>query len=104
MKLYIEKKVKVLTRNILGEPIQTEDWYYIYFIVKNHWWSRTKKQYLNLKRRGFFDGRIHPVNEPDQTFNVSFSDNVYDASVWTKEEAEYLVSNIQSNPNKYILL
>lgn len=104
MKLYIEKEVHVLTRNILGEPIESEDWYYIYTIIKNHWWSREKKQYLNIRRRGFYDGCKHPVDEEGQTFNVTFSDTSTYIPNWTKEEAEYLVSNIQSNPNKYILL
>ena len=123
MKYYIEKKTHVVKRNILGEPLEVLDHYYIY---RRRWWF--KKEYLNL-RCNILDGRYintpwgydalmamyqekikdHPEElrdhfdgyKPYKEYPISWEKDV-PVNFLTKDQVEYVLDDIISNPNYYI--
>ena len=97
MKFHIEHERDVITYNIKGEPLKIEDKYRIYF---RKWF---KKRYVTFQ--GYCGNFPTPSisSEPDKITNVVFSiSDRFHARWYLKQEAEYILKDIDINPNKYI--
>ena len=98
MKFHKEKYVWVFKRNILGEIINKEDRYYIYF------WTWKGKRYIRFKLYSK-DDPCRKVNFWSENIEVvcEIQKNKEYVNHLTKEEADYVIRNMLTDPNKYIL-
>lgn len=123
-KYYIKKKTEILKRNILGEPLEVLDKYYIY---RRRWWF--KKEYLDLNLNYLYGNtvntpwgyddlmkryqeKIKEIDEelryqfngciPFKEYPISWKSNTKYCRLLTKDQAEYVLEDIVSNPNYYI--
>ena len=97
MKFHIEHERDVITYNIKGEPVKIEDKYRIYF---RKWF---KKRYVTFQ--GYY-GKLPAssiLSEPNKITNVVFCITDRFHACWcSKQEAEYILKDIDINPDKYI--
>ena len=97
MKFHIEHERNATLYNIKGEPVNIEDKYRIYF---RKWF---KKRYVTFQ--GYCGNLPTPSisSEPDKITDVVFSiTDRFHARWYLKQEAEYILKDIDINPNKYI--
>ena len=96
MKFHIEHERDVIIYNMKGEPVKIEDKYRIYF---RKWF---KKRYVTFQ--GYYGNLPTPSisSEPDKITDVVFSiTDRFHARWYLKQEAEYILKDIDINPNKY---
>ena len=97
MKFRIEHERDVILYNIKGEPVKIEDKYRIYF---RKWF---KKRYVTFQ--GYCGNFPIPSisSESDKVTDVVFSiTDRFHTRWYSKQEAEYILKDININPNKYI--
>lgn len=95
MKLYLKKEVRVKSRNILGKPVEVEEWYYIYK------WTLRGKRYLSLYIPNP-NGLVFSELLKDIPAKVSFSWYKLFGTRLTLEEAKFFIQDIKNNPHRYI--
>lgn len=96
MKLYLKKGVKVQARNILGKPVEVEEWYYIYK------WTLRGRRYLRLwipNPAGVVYSELYKTPLPSK---ISFHWDKGPTSRFTLEEAKFFIQDIKGNPHRYI--
>lgn len=97
MKLHLKKGVKVKARNILGKPVEVEEWYYIYK------WTLRGRRYLSLyipNPSGLVYSELYRTALPSK---VSFHWYKKGSGTrFTLEEAKFFIKDIKNNPHRYI--
>ena len=96
MKLHLKKEVKVQARNILGKPVEVEEWYYIYK------WTLRGRRYLSLwipNPAGVVSSELYKAPLPSK---VSFHWYKGSGTRFTLEEAKFFIQDITNNPHRYI--
>ena len=96
MKLHLKKEVKVRARNILGKPVEIEEWYHIYK------WTLEGKRYLSLyvpNPNGLVFSELYNGPLPPK---ITFNWYKGPATRFTLEEAKFFIQDIKNNPHRYI--
>lgn len=96
MKLHLKKGVKVKSRNILGKPVEVEEWYYIYK------WTLSGRMYLNVwvpNPRGLVPSELYKGHLPAK---ISFNWYKHTGTRFTLDEAKFFIKDITNNPHRYI--
>lgn len=96
MKLHLKKLVKVKARNILGKPVEVEEWYHIYK------WTLRGKRYLNVwipNPAGVVYSEL--VNGPLPS-KITFHWYKDFGTRFTLDEAKFFIKDITNNPHRYI--
>lgn len=102
MKLRTLKKRNVLKRNIFGQPIETQYRTYIYKLT----WTGIK--YLRIIRVFTYNGEpcfganAILCKDIDEVY-CTFENNINNATIFNPQEVTFLMKDILSQPNKYIL-
>lgn len=96
MKLHLKKEVKVKARNILGKPVEVNEWYHIYK------WTLRGKRYLSLciaNPAGVAHSELYKAPLPSK---ISFHWYKEPGTRFTLEEAKFFIQDITNNPHRYI--
>ena len=102
MKLRTLTKRRVFERNIFGRPVAT---HYDIYIYK---WTLTGRKYLAIKRFVTYDGEpvfgrgIVFLKQIEKVY-CTFVSNIKVATSYNPQEVTFLMKDIPSHPNKYIL-
>lgn len=95
MKLHLKKVVKVKARNILGKPVEVEEWYYIYK------WTLRGRRYLDLYIPNPA-GVIYSELLKALPAKISFHWYKGSGTRFTLAEAKLFIQDITNNPHRYI--
>ena len=102
MKIRTFTKKHVLERNIFGRPVETQYRTYIYK------WTLTGRKYLAIRRVVIYDGGTFfgwnyvSLDKIEKVY-CTFVSNIKVATSYNPQEATFLMKDIPSHPNKYIL-
>ena len=96
MKLHLKKGVRVKARNILGKPVEVEEWYYIYK------WTLRGRRYLSLYMPNPAGVVFSDLCKAHLPAKITYRWYNGPADRYTIEEAKFFIQDIENNPHRYI--